>query len=147
MIEKEKHLSDTLNGIVLKFENDIKQYLKSFDMNDMLSINSNDEIRKKHLRNYNKFSVSLKKRIESFEVTVSMLSSLICEADNTCDKELTKKLINKFDNYSVFFVSVKKFINNCETVFLDKDSLFRPSIVMGYTRELLSATENYKNSL
>ena len=147
MIEKEKHLSDTLNEIVLNFEDDIKKYLKSFDMNDMLSINSNDEIRKKHLRNYNKFSVSLKKRIESFEVTVSMLSSLICEADNTCDKELTKKLINKFDNYSVFFVSVKKFINNCETVFLDKDSLFRPSIVMGYTRELLSATENYKNSL
>ena len=67
MREKEKSLSETLKKIILIFENDTKLYLQGFDMNEMFSIKTNDETRKKHLRNYNKFSVIIKEHIESFE--------------------------------------------------------------------------------
>ena len=147
MVEKEKGLTDNLTQLILALEVDTKTYLDSFDVKDMIILSADEAIRKKHLKNYKDFSVKLKKHIEGFENNIASLSLLICEADNLSDKELTQSLIKKFDNYSLFFVSVTKFINNCEAVFLDKNTTFRQSLIIGYTRELFISIQSYKNSL
>ena len=143
---KEQILS-SIRNTVEKLEKSTEEYLSGFDANSAFSFLSNEDVRKKHLRTYNNFYVKLKTNFENCEEEVALLSSLIRETDNDCDKELTGALVKQFDLYLNFSSSVSHFIKNCETAFLDKDSKFRPLSIANYARELLVAIQNYKNSI
>ena len=85
--------------------------------------------------------------MENCEQEISLLSVLICEADKSCDENLTKELSQKFDLYLQFSASVSRFTKNCEAVFLDKENKFRPLLIANYVKELLAATQNYKQNI
>ena len=111
------------------------------------SFSDNEETRKKHLRTYNKFSATLKTHIESCEQNIANLSTLMHQADNDCNRELTEEIVKQFDNYTMFSQSVSRFIENCEATFLDLENKFHPLAIADYARELLSAIQNYKNNI
>ncbi len=135
-----------LLGITEAFEKDIKNYLDGFDTDELLSFLDSDEKRKMLIRSYNEFSLKINKHIEGYEATVAELSLLICKSDKLCNTELTNKLSNEFDRYSILSKAVRKFILNCESVLLKKNIPIKQSTVIQYARELLVAVENYKNN-
>ena len=145
MTNKEQILS-SLGNIIESFEEITKEYLESFDMNAAFSFSDNEELRKKHLRTYNRFCINLKTHIEKCEKEVALLAELICHADNECDKELTEELVKHFDRYTVFSLAVSRFIKNCDAAFLDKESKFSSLLISNYTRELLTAIRAYKEN-
>ena len=137
----------SLRNITEEFEKNTKKYLQSFDMNSEFTFSDNEELRKKHLRTYNKFSLILKSHIEEYEKEIAILSTLLCNADTACDKELTETLVNSFNRYALFSESVSRFIKNCNKTFSNKENKFSPIVVVTYAKELLIAAQNYKNNI
>ena len=136
----------SLFAIIDSFEKITTEYLESFDMNAALSFSDDEKLRKKHLHSYNSFSIKLKTHIERCEKEIALLSELICNADNACDHELTESLVKQFERYTVFSMSVSRFIKNCDSAFLDKENKFSPLLISNYTRELLVAIRVYKQN-
>ena len=145
MTSNEQILSSLLS-ITESFEKNTKKYLSSFDMGTSFSFSDNEDLKKKHLRTYNKFCVILKKHIEKYEKEIALISEHICRADNACDKNITESLVQSFDKYTVFATAVSHFIEKCDMAFLDKESYFKPMLIANYTRELLAAIQNYKEN-
>ncbi len=145
--KSKEQIFSSLSQTVTKIEKSNEEYLSGFDINSAFSFLDNEEIRKRNLHAYNKFSVTLKTHIESCEQEIAHLSALICQADNDCNIELTEELVKQFDNYTIFSQSVSHFMKNCEDTFLDRENKFRPLAVANYARELLTATQKYKKSI
>ena len=145
--KSKEQIISSIHNILSEFEESTKQYLNGFDIDSAFSFSDDEEIRKKHLRAYNKFSATLKKNIEKCELETAHLSALIFKADNARDKELAESLVKHFDRYIQFSLSVSGFIKSAEKILLNKESRFRPSSIASLTRELLAAIQNYKENI
>ena len=139
-----ENVLSSLLKVTEQFENDTKDFLNSFDTQEIISFTNNDEKRKVQILRYCQFSLKVKKHVEAYEERVSMLSLLIRQSDNNRDAELTKKLSYEFDRYTLLFKSVKKFIGSCEALLGNKND-FKQSALLQYSRELLTAITTYKN--
>ena len=123
------------------------KYLSTFNINSAYSFSSDPTDRKKYLHEYNIFSIELKNNIEKCEAQIAKLSLLICDADKSCNKDLTEMLVNKFNEYSEFVRALTKFVDSCETSFLNKNEEFRPHTIAQYTKQFVYITENYKKTI
>ena len=143
---KEQILS-SLSNIVCEIEKIVNEYLNSFDTDSSFSFSDKEDKQKEFLKAYKKFSVALQSRMEQCEQAAGMISALICEADNSNEKELAEILSVHFNNYVQFSFGVFHFIEMSEKVFLDKGNGSHPIVIVSYTRELLATIQNYKENI
>ena len=147
MLTKESlQILKELRNITSLFESDIKEFINNFDTEDVFDFSNTEDKRKKALSIYSTFSITLNKHVNIYEKNVALISKLICEADKSCDLELTKKLTLEFERYTQLFISIKKFIKSCDSYLQSKDNTFKQSVIISSTRELLSAVTHYKNN-
>ena len=143
----EKDISLSIKEILSKFENDTSKYLNCFDIQSQIIFSDNEESKNKLLRNYKRFLIVIRNHTEALDSIIAKLSSQICASDNQCKKELTERLIKIFDNYQIFQSAVIKFMNNCDSAFLDNENGFHQSQIINYSRELFVAIKNFNQSI
>ena len=145
--KNEEQILSSLSNITECFEKSIHEFLEHFDIGTAYTFSDEDQLKKQYLRIYKKFNIILKMHIEKYESEISRISEIVCDADNSCNKERTESLVKHFDSYMAFSVSVSHFIKNCDTVFLDKEKRFSPHVIENFARKLLVATQNYKENI
>ena len=147
MTNIKKDLANSIKKTLSEFNNDTEKYLNSFNIESQMSFSNNEETRKKLLRNYKRFLIVIRKHTDELNTVAAKLSSHICSSDNQCNKELTEQLINMFNNHEIFQNAIIKFMSNCDTLFLDSEQSLNQTQIINNSRELLSAINNYKQSI
>ena len=145
--KRKEQILSSLSDIVCEIEQIVHKYLNSFDTDSYFSFSDKEDKQKEFLKSYKKFSLAIQSRMEQCEQAAGIISTLICEADNSNDQELAEALSVHFNRYIQFSCGVSDFIKISEKVFFDKENVIRPTVIMSYTRELLSTIQNYKENI
>ena len=143
----EKNISLSIKTILSRLENDTTKYLNSFELQAQILLSNDEEMRKKLLRNYKRFSIIIKAHMDELNSVIARLSSYICKADDECDKKLTEQLLKLFNHYEIFQGAVIKFMSNCDSAFLDDEDSTHQAQIITYSRELWVAIKNYNQNI
>ena len=120
----------------------VNSYLATFNGDGILRLFENENNKSKYVERYSAFALKLNDAISLLESSVSSLSALIAEYEQTRTLEETAKLCSLFEHCDAFFNSVAKFIKDNEDNFNPScQGEFNPAHTLKSARELKSAAQ------
>jgi hypothetical protein len=118
----------------------IEKYIDIQNSSILINFSDDEQTRKAEYSKLKSFSVKLVNDIESADVYAAKLSTLVCEADQERNNDLTLKLIRIFDGYCAWKEAAEGFIAKSEIIF-ENNNKNKYALLFSEARMLLAATD------